>query len=262
MPPQLLGEEAKGRAGHVDTGRVDKHVTSLVERVLLVKNLSTRGFITSSRQLPPLPSSWKGLTVKKDEDLRMSDTRPKADPQPAELLLEIKVHTKRDGSHGLELRSLPSGLHSITATQLQESGAENVDSGGGYYAPQALHPTGGYISEWVSAVVPGGLTGLIAVLTAFLYRNRGKRFVIRHEEREFEIEDVSVKQAQRLLTEFFSDPQPGTAGLNTVRHTTEPSTPRDTGEAGTAPCLGAEPSPNGKPDLTNPGLADAKEGQE
>jgi hypothetical protein len=52
MPPQLLGEEAKGRAGHVDAGRVNKHVKPLVETVLLVENPSTRGFTTLSPQLP------------------------------------------------------------------------------------------------------------------------------------------------------------------------------------------------------------------
>jgi hypothetical protein len=76
----------------------------------------------------------------------MTDTRAETDPQPAEPPLEIKVHTQRGGLHGLNLSSLPRGLHSITATQLLESGAENVDSGGDYYAYPALHPTAGYIS--------------------------------------------------------------------------------------------------------------------
>ncbi|MFD9882625.1 hypothetical protein ACFWZT_14355 [Streptomyces alboflavus] len=192
----------------------------------------------------------------------MSDTRPEADPQPAGLLLEIKVHTRLDGSHELNLLSLPSGLRSITATQLQASGAENVEFGGGYYVPQGAHPTGGYISEWVSAVVPGGLTALVAVLTAFLYRNRGKRFVIRHGEREIEVEGVSDKQARKLLTEFFPDLQPGAAGAGTLRDTAEPGTPRDSGEASTAPSPGAEPSPNDNPDQANPILADTEEGRE
>lgn len=48
---QLLGEEAKGRAGHVDTRRVNKRVKPLVETVLLVENPSTRGFTTLSAQL-------------------------------------------------------------------------------------------------------------------------------------------------------------------------------------------------------------------
>ncbi|MDQ0946065.1 hypothetical protein [Streptomyces sp. V1I1] len=194
----------------------------------------------------------------------MSDTRPETDPQPAELPLEIKVHTQMGGGlHQLKLRSLPRGLHSITATQLQESGAEDVHSGGDYYAGHAaLHPTGGYIFGWVSAVVPGGLTGLVAVLTAFLYRNRGKRFVIRHQEREIELEGVSAKQAHKLLSEFFPDPQPGTAGAGTIRDTTEPDTPRDTGEAGTAPSPGQEPSPGANPDQTNPTQTDTEETQE
>lgn len=42
MPAQLLGEEAKGRAGHVDARRVDKQVKPLAETVLLVENPSTR----------------------------------------------------------------------------------------------------------------------------------------------------------------------------------------------------------------------------
>ncbi len=50
VPPQLLREEAKGRAGHVDAGRVNKHVKPLVETVLLAENPSTRGFITLSAQ--------------------------------------------------------------------------------------------------------------------------------------------------------------------------------------------------------------------
>jgi hypothetical protein len=110
-------------------------------------------------------------------------------------------------------------------------------------------------------VVPGGLTGLVAVLTAFLYRNRGKRFVIRHQEREIELEGVSTKQAQKLLTEFFPDPQPGTAGVGTVRGTAEPGNSPDTGEAGTAPSPAAEPSPDGNPEQTNPALADSEEAQ-
>ncbi|MGW2897885.1 hypothetical protein ACWDAO_25630, partial [Streptomyces sp. NPDC001212] len=47
-----LGEEAEGRAGHVDARRVNKHVKPLVETVLLVENPSTRGFTTLSAQPP------------------------------------------------------------------------------------------------------------------------------------------------------------------------------------------------------------------
>jgi hypothetical protein len=50
--PQTGGEEAEGRAGHVDAGRVNKHAKPLVETVLLVENPSTRGFIRLSGQLP------------------------------------------------------------------------------------------------------------------------------------------------------------------------------------------------------------------
>jgi hypothetical protein len=53
-PPQPLGEEAQGRAGHVDARRVDKHVKPLVETVLLAENPSTRGFTMLSAQLPGL----------------------------------------------------------------------------------------------------------------------------------------------------------------------------------------------------------------
>lgn len=48
---QTGDEEAQGRAGHVDAGRVDKHAKPLVETVLLVDNPSTRGFIRLSGQL-------------------------------------------------------------------------------------------------------------------------------------------------------------------------------------------------------------------
>jgi hypothetical protein len=44
-------EEAQGRAGNVDAGRVDKHTKPLMETVLLVENLSTRGFTRPSGQL-------------------------------------------------------------------------------------------------------------------------------------------------------------------------------------------------------------------
>jgi hypothetical protein len=102
-------------------------------------------------------------------------------------------------------------------------------------------------------VVPGGLTGLVAVLTAFLYRNRGKRFVIRHQEREIELEGISAKQAHKLLTEFFPDPQPGAAGAGTAPDTAESGIPRDTGEAGTAPAsAGEEPPPDGNPEPDQP----------
>jgi len=49
---QAGGEEAEGRAGHVDAGRVDKHAKPLVETVLLVENPSTRGFTRLSDQPP------------------------------------------------------------------------------------------------------------------------------------------------------------------------------------------------------------------
>lgn len=52
MFPQAGCEEAEGRAGHVDAGRVDKHAKPLVETVLVVENPSTRGFIRLSGQLP------------------------------------------------------------------------------------------------------------------------------------------------------------------------------------------------------------------
>jgi hypothetical protein len=48
--PQTGGQEAQGRAGHVDAGRVDKHAKPLVETVLLVENPSTRGFTSLSAQ--------------------------------------------------------------------------------------------------------------------------------------------------------------------------------------------------------------------
>ncbi len=51
MRPQLPCEEPQGGAGHVDAGRVDKHVKPLVETVLLVENPSTRGFTLLSGQL-------------------------------------------------------------------------------------------------------------------------------------------------------------------------------------------------------------------
>jgi hypothetical protein len=35
VPAELGGQEAQGRAGHVDAGRVDKHAKPLVETVLL-----------------------------------------------------------------------------------------------------------------------------------------------------------------------------------------------------------------------------------
>jgi len=177
---------------------------------------------------------------------------------------EIKVDTQPDSSHRLVVQPsiITYGLHPIMATQLQESGAEIERSGGPGYVPPAHHPTGTWVAEWVSAVVPGGLPGLIAVLTAFLYRNRGKRFVIRHGEREIEIEGVSDKQARKLLTDFFPKPQPGTAGAGAIRDTVESGTPRDTGEAGTAPSPGGDPPPNDNLDQPAPVPADNEEGQE
>ncbi|GAB1331874.1 hypothetical protein ACE1SV_62130 [Streptomyces sennicomposti] len=50
VPPQMLGEEAQGGAGHVHAGRVDKHAKPLVDTVLLVENPSTRGFAWLSAQ--------------------------------------------------------------------------------------------------------------------------------------------------------------------------------------------------------------------
>jgi hypothetical protein len=41
---QAGGQEAKGRAGHVDTRRVKKHAKPLVETVVSVNKPSTRGF--------------------------------------------------------------------------------------------------------------------------------------------------------------------------------------------------------------------------
>jgi hypothetical protein len=43
MPPQTLGEEAKGGAGHVHAGRVDKYAKPPVETDFLVENPSTQG---------------------------------------------------------------------------------------------------------------------------------------------------------------------------------------------------------------------------
>jgi hypothetical protein len=48
---ELGGQEAQGRAGHVDARQVDKHTKPLVEMVLLVENPSTRGFTCLSAQL-------------------------------------------------------------------------------------------------------------------------------------------------------------------------------------------------------------------
>ncbi|GAB2824864.1 hypothetical protein GCM10027073_63350 [Streptomyces chlorus] len=49
---ELGGQEAQGRAGHVDAGRVDKHTKPLVETDFLVENPSTRGFTMLSAQPP------------------------------------------------------------------------------------------------------------------------------------------------------------------------------------------------------------------
>ncbi|MEO3768681.1 hypothetical protein [Streptomyces sp. B5E4] len=49
---ETVGEETKMRAGQVQSGRVDKHVKPLAERVILVVNPSTRGFTRLSRQPP------------------------------------------------------------------------------------------------------------------------------------------------------------------------------------------------------------------
>lgn len=47
---QLGGQQTQGRGGHVDAGRVDKHMKPLVETVLLAENPSTRGFAVLSGQ--------------------------------------------------------------------------------------------------------------------------------------------------------------------------------------------------------------------
>lgn len=78
VPLQLLREEVKGRAGHVDTRRVNKHVKPLVETVLLVENPSTKGFTTLSAQLPSSRirlerAQWRRRTPIKEDDTR---TRP------------------------------------------------------------------------------------------------------------------------------------------------------------------------------------------
>ncbi|MFD4722314.1 integrase core domain-containing protein [Streptomyces sp. NPDC058423] len=52
--PELGGQEAKGRAGHVDARRVNKHTKPLVETDFLVENPSTRDFTCLSAQLPNL----------------------------------------------------------------------------------------------------------------------------------------------------------------------------------------------------------------
>lgn len=52
MVSQAGGEEAQGRAGHVDAARVDKHTKPLVETDFLVENPSTRGFTCLPPQLP------------------------------------------------------------------------------------------------------------------------------------------------------------------------------------------------------------------
>lgn len=52
---ELGGQEAQGRAGHVDARRVDKHTKPLVETDSLVENPSTRGFTCLSPQLPFQP---------------------------------------------------------------------------------------------------------------------------------------------------------------------------------------------------------------
>jgi hypothetical protein len=62
VPPQLLSEQAKSRAGHVHAGWINKRVEPLVETVLLVGNPSTKGFATLSAQLPSVPSAWQTLT--------------------------------------------------------------------------------------------------------------------------------------------------------------------------------------------------------
>ncbi|CAM5269011.1 hypothetical protein SGRIM128S_03486 [Streptomyces griseomycini] len=52
---ELGGQEARGRAGHVDAGRVDKHTKPLVGTDFLVENPSTRGFTCPSAQLADRP---------------------------------------------------------------------------------------------------------------------------------------------------------------------------------------------------------------
>lgn len=49
---ELGGQEAQGRAGHLDAGGVDEHTKPLVETDFLVENPSTRGFACLSAQLP------------------------------------------------------------------------------------------------------------------------------------------------------------------------------------------------------------------
>lgn len=56
---QAGGEETKMRAGQVRSGRVDKHVKPLTERVVSVVNPSTRGFTRLSHQPPVWNSRWE-----------------------------------------------------------------------------------------------------------------------------------------------------------------------------------------------------------
>jgi hypothetical protein len=51
VPAELAGQEAQGRARHVDARRVDKHTKPLVETDFLVENPSARGFACPSAQL-------------------------------------------------------------------------------------------------------------------------------------------------------------------------------------------------------------------
>ncbi|MFC8668547.1 hypothetical protein [Streptomyces sp. NPDC057199] len=51
---QVSGQQTQGRGGHIDAGRVDKHMKPLVETVLFVENPSTKGFAVLSDQQPDI----------------------------------------------------------------------------------------------------------------------------------------------------------------------------------------------------------------
>jgi hypothetical protein len=81
MPPQTLGEEAKGGAGHVHAGRVDKHAKPPVETDFLVENPSTRGFTTLSPQLRTVTSRL--------EKAHSRDTSPRTTPRVSYTLIGV-----------------------------------------------------------------------------------------------------------------------------------------------------------------------------
>lgn len=63
MPPQAGGQEAKGRAGHVDTGLVDKHAKPLVDTVLLVEIRLPGASPRCQANWKSAEAGWKRLTV-------------------------------------------------------------------------------------------------------------------------------------------------------------------------------------------------------